>query len=231
MKSNDNSITQTLAEISQTLVVLHKTLEQPNAESAAKLKTIANTLTNKITQLEPELTNYLGNTFSYEFYDNTSEIVEQISQLRLTVPKKKQLQELQLFDFLNKLVNLLRVAVYRHESLANTAIAAKPAPLTLSYDSLDVAKDNVNAATQRATAASAAAEKANVEGMKNLQKIQAEQKESGGLISPELFDQSIKHTVTMLALNTAAVLASDEAAVAITEMEDLVDKLSAAAKK
>lgn len=224
MKPNDTSMVQTLTAIAQTLVRVHERVAQSNPGPG--LKEVAVTLEAQLHQLEPELASYAGTAFSYEFYDTTSEVVEQITRLRMTAEKKKLAAAAGLFDLFNPLVNGLRAAVYRHETLAGAMAVAVSAPP--SAKPLEAARNKVNAATQRSSDASAAAERANAEGMKNLQKIQAEQQKSGGLITPALLDQSIKHTVAMLAFNTAAVLAADDAAVAITEMEDLIDQLSAA---
>lgn len=211
MKFNDNEIQKTLAEL-QTII---KQIQKKSTREIEK------SLTAKSQELATQLTAYSGTKFSHEFYENASELVEAITQMRLTPAVQKALVEMQLLAPLNELVSQIRTAVYKHEALREST---KPTSKSSSTNPITAAQQRAELAAQHSMEATAAAEKANNEGLKILEEIQTEQKTGGGLIKEELIKKSIDITLTMYAKNAAAVLAADEATAAMLELKELVNK-------
>lgn len=193
-----------------------------NIAAAAKandinLPTLAATFAKQNNELKTLLSECKIVNITYEFCEAAANLIEAITDLRLTEGSLRQLlNETQLFTAANECVAAIKTALYQHEMLINQ----KP-PLLPSGNTLEAATARAEAAAKHAAESSALAEKASQQGVRQLGDLQELQKR-GGDIDPALFDQSVQHTLAMYAKNTAAVIAADEAAAAITELEEMI---------
>lgn len=210
----DQKIRNTLAEISKTLVAISKAELPMNS-----LKTLSSTLNEQANNLNTQLNSTTDSSFSYEFYSESSDVVEQITKLRLDDTLIDQVKTVT--NLLNSIVSTIREAVFRHKAFTETQLTDDQQ--TDGKDTLAIAQTKLNNATARATEAAAAAEKANEVGITFIEKFQQLQ-EQGQEITQELVDQSVEHSITIFAKNAAAVLAADEAACALVNLNEIIEQ-------
>lgn len=184
-------------------------------------KSLVDQLSLLLQQLKQQLSIYQEPYFSYEFYNVACDLVEIITNLRLQKAWRDSLQPLNGMSMLDDSVHTLKTAVFRHEVLADP-LYHEPAATAHYPDKLSAAQANIESATRRASAATAATERANVAAAKILESIQAAQNKTGGDLASHSIDQSLQITIELCARNAAAVIAADEVASAIIAYEELL---------
>jgi hypothetical protein len=204
-------------KIDQALQQIAKTLKSLT-ESKQDTANLMPNFEKQIEDLKSALITHSSPIFPYEFYEQGSQITEQITALRLDKDRQQRLLKTSLFKLLNRLVSLLRDAVYRHPALNQQTASID---LT-NVNSIENAREKIQAAMQVAKDAGLAAQEANAQGAKYLKEIAAEQKKTAGLIDAELLKTSTDHTLTIYAKNAAAVIATDQVAAAIMELDQLL---------
>lgn len=217
LSQKDKTIRETLAKISP---VINDISKEPNT-SSPKFEKESTNFQQHLTQLKKQLQEYKENNFSYEFYREASDVVEQITQIRLNPELRLKLKTHEIMAKFNDLVGTLRAAVFRHKSLVNSAAKSKYSSFPI--DSLEHAREEAKATAEKAARAAAEAEQANEIGLAFIEKIQKEQTQ-GKIPSQQLIDESFEHTLTIYAKNAAAILAMDEAAIALANLDDVIEK-------
>lgn len=212
--TQDQEIRKILAEIGKTLTEVNKT-----GLGVDKIRALTTALEAQATKLNDQLTKANTTTFSYEFYRESSDVVEQISRFRLDPALKNQLNNF--LDIFNRIVAIIREAVFRHKAL--TQPASHEAQLSKAKNPLDAAQLRSQIATANAVQAAADAEKANEAGLEYIEKFN-ELNQKGEKINQHLVDESFEHTVTIFAKNAAAVLAADEAACALVNLNEAIEQ-------
>lgn len=173
----------------------------------------AKELINGVTELTLE-------QLTYEFFEQASDLIEYITDLRLVDIKSRQLLAATgTYQQLTGLVKALKKIIYLHPAIAAQYFETHAA----SGETLDAVQKHAEEAAKYAMEAAKAAEKFNHEGALYLEKIQKQQQKGGGIIEPALMQDSIQHTLAMYAVNAAAVIAADEATAAMIMLEQSLD--------
>ena len=214
MNIQDQEVRKALTEISKTLAETAK----PGLANE-KLETLAKKLREQTTNLNNELANVPVTGFTYEFYSESSGVVEQITKLRMNSSLKSQINHL--LDIFNILVSTIRQAVFKHNSFAGSHITESQ--FSTAKNTLESAQTYLKEATANAAGAAAEAEKANETGMEFIEKFH-ELNQKGQKICQDLADKSFEHTLTIFAKNAAAVLATDEAACALMHLNEIIEQ-------
>jgi hypothetical protein len=212
------NIEKNFTEIANILLALLAAEEQ-TAETRL-LKTQLESLQQQYAQIAELFSTFTIEQLTYEFFEQASDVIEYITDLRLVDPLYRQeLNNSGIYALLNKLVNTLKKMIYLHPAIANQYHEEqKPAGETL-----ETIQKYAEDAAKHAMEAARAAEKANREGTKYLDKIQKDQQKSGGLIDQKLMQDSFQHTLSMYATNAAAVIAADEATAAMVLLEQSLE--------
>lgn len=212
---NDYEMQQTILKLKEKLTQL-SSLKKLNSQ---ELEILINSFGQLSATLKTQLNNYSDKEFSYEFYREASGVIEQITQFRLANELRSLLKENNIIDRFNNLVETIRSAVYRHPSLGSSHAIQKPE----AKEPIEIAQMIARMATQQAAAAAADADKANEIGVEFIEKIQAAQMKNKE-VPQELLDQSFAHTLIIYAKNAASVLALDDAAVALANLNDAIEQ-------
>ncbi len=180
-------------------------------------------LSQQAAQLKQSLKNYQDNYFSYEFYNAACDLIEIMTSLRLQKAWRNSVRNVNGMAVFDEVMSAIKSAIFRHEAFADPIYQEDTATIIQS-DQIAAAQAKIEAATEKASAATAATEKANLAAAKLLESMQQEQKKTGGTLDTDSIDQSLKITIELCARNAAAVIAADAVAAAIAAYEDLVDQ-------
>lgn len=216
MANNNEQLITSLQNLAATL---NKMTQADNI--AQQLAPFATTFKEQIAQLKTLLPQIKAENLTYEFCEETSAIAEQITDLRLMeYPIPELLAKNNLITTFNECISLLKKSLYQHSALANE----KEEPLPAG-DSLEAITARAEAAGRNSAAASLRSEKASKKGLAMAEELKELQRQShDGLLDPEIMERNVRHTLIMYLQNTAAVIAADESATAIAELEALLRK-------
>jgi len=173
--------------------------------------------------------------FGYDFYETSADLIEVITKLRLKIAKENGNNEA--FEFsLNQIAKHIHNAVYQHPKLKDSPGRDNPLidkvaeykanPITIENlnNTMNQAQELMEQARSQSHEATQAALASNNETEKLLDEVNKEQLKSKGLVSNELRTRALDTSLANFAIQTAAVLASDESAATTIYLEDVINK-------
>ncbi len=222
-QTDDTQMNKTLDELIREVTTIRTIAEKSSTQQ--NLEKYRDHLNQLQIQLDKQIKNHTSSHFSYEFYEDSSQCVELITQIRFIRTFRPQLKASGLFNALNQIVATVRQAVFRHEALKDQSEDTLLGSLAnLQSLSPEMIRTQIEEATLKVAAAIAEAEKANEVGADLLEKMQNEQLNTNAktFVSDETMAETMDITRKMFVKNAASIIITDEAATKILELEELL---------